>query len=107
MPIHRITSRAACSHRGLFQKILTVLFVCGLATTPAQLYTRSWNTSVVRPVRELRDFERVSLEPGENRNVSLRVPSEQLKYFGVELRNRPIDRKNPRAARPANPSRPQ
>jgi beta-glucosidase len=53
-------------------------------TEVAQLYTRSWNTSVVRPVRELRGFERVSLEPGETRRVTLRVPSEQLKYHGVD-----------------------
>jgi beta-glucosidase len=53
-------------------------------TEVIQLYTRSWNTSVVRPVRELRAFERVSLEPGETRRVTLRVPSDQLKYFGVD-----------------------
>jgi hypothetical protein len=35
-------------------------------------------------VRELRGFERVSLEPGETRRVTLRVPSEQLKYHGVD-----------------------
>jgi beta-glucosidase len=53
-------------------------------TEIAQLYTRSWNTSVVRPVRELRAFERVSLKLGEKRRVTLSVPSEQLKYFGVD-----------------------
>ena len=49
-----------------------------------QLYTRSWNTSVVRPILELRAFERVTLGPGEKRTVTFRVPSEQLMYHGVD-----------------------
>ena len=53
-------------------------------TEVVQLYTRSWNTSVVRPLQELRAFERVSLKPGEKRRVTLRVPAEHLKYYGVD-----------------------
>lgn len=53
-------------------------------TEVPQLYTRSWNTSVVRPILELRAFERVTLHPGEKRAVTFRVPSEQLMYHGVD-----------------------
>jgi beta-glucosidase len=56
-------------------------------TEVPQLYTRSWNTSVVRPVLELRAFDRVTLKPGEKRWVTFRVPSEQLKYYGVDYKS--------------------
>jgi len=56
-------------------------------TEVPQLYTRSWNTSVVRPVLELRAFDRVTLKPGEKRRVTFRVPSEQLKYYGVDYKS--------------------
>jgi beta-glucosidase len=46
-----------------------------------QLYIRDVVSSVTRPVKELKDFERVTLEPGERATVSFSVGPEQLRFF--------------------------
>jgi len=53
-----------------------------------QLYVRDLLASVTRPVRELKAFERVSLEPGETRQVSFEVPVERLGFTGLDMRYR-------------------
>ncbi len=50
-----------------------------------QLYTRKMVASVTRPVRELRDFTRISLEPGETQTVSFHLDAEQLHYLDQQL----------------------
>ncbi len=45
----------------------------------AQLYIRLRGTSVARPVRELKGFERVALAPGETKRVEFRLGREELK----------------------------
>ena len=47
-----------------------------------QLYARQAYASVVPPVRRLRDFEKISLEPGERRVVTFRVPVQRLAFVG-------------------------
>lgn len=55
-----------------------------------QLYVRDPVASVARPVRQLMDFAKVALAPGERRTVRFRVVAEQLAFvradgtFGVE-----------------------
>jgi beta-glucosidase len=46
-----------------------------------QLYVGARGSRVERARRELRDFARVSLEPGETRTVSLEVPAADLAYW--------------------------
>ena len=46
-----------------------------------QLYVRDVHSSVTRPVKELKGFERVTLGPGERRTVSFPVGPEQLRFF--------------------------
>jgi len=46
-----------------------------------QLYVRDLHSSVTRPVKELKGFERVSLAPGERRTVNFTVGPDQLRYF--------------------------
>jgi beta-glucosidase len=46
-----------------------------------QLYTRELNPSVVRPVRELRGFQRVTLAPGETKTLTFTVPAEKLAFY--------------------------
>jgi beta-glucosidase len=46
-----------------------------------QLYFRELNPSVVRPSKELRGFERVSLRPGEKRSVRFTIPAEKLAFY--------------------------
>jgi beta-glucosidase len=51
-----------------------------------QLYVRDEQASVTRPVKELRGFARVSLDPGERRTVTFRLAAEQLAFTGVDGR---------------------
>jgi beta-glucosidase len=46
-----------------------------------QLYTREINPSVVRPAKELRGFQRVTLQPGEKRTLTFTVPLDKLAFF--------------------------
>jgi beta-glucosidase len=51
-----------------------------------QLYVRDEEAWVARPVRELRGFRRVRLEPGECRTVAFHLSTQQLSYVGADLR---------------------
>lgn len=46
-----------------------------------QLYIRDRHSSVTRPIKELKAFERVTLRPGETRTVTFTVGPEQLRFF--------------------------
>jgi beta-glucosidase len=50
-----------------------------------QLYVRDPVASVTRPVRELKDFQRVCLAPGETRRVSFRLAPPQLAFHGRDM----------------------
>jgi beta-glucosidase len=47
----------------------------------AQLYVGFENSAVDRPVKLLRGFERVSLEPGASKTVGFRVPAGELAWY--------------------------
>jgi beta-glucosidase len=49
-----------------------------------QLYVGFKQSAVERPVKLLRDFKRVYLEPGERKTVSLQVAAEDLKWFNPD-----------------------
>jgi beta-glucosidase len=53
-----------------------------------QLYVRDEEATVTRPVKELRGFCRVSLEPGESRTIRFGLGVEQLAFTGVDGRLR-------------------
>jgi beta-glucosidase len=46
-----------------------------------QLYTREINPSIVRPCKELRGFQRITLQPGEKKTVTFNVPAEKLAFY--------------------------
>jgi beta-glucosidase len=48
-----------------------------------QLYVHQRAGSASRPVRELKGFERVTLEPGETRTVSFELGPEELRYWST------------------------
>ena len=50
-----------------------------------QLYVRDLVGSVTRPVRELKGFEKINLEPGETRTVTFKLTSNQLKFTNSNL----------------------
>ena len=51
-----------------------------------QLYIRDEEATVARPVRELRGFRRVNLQPGDCRTVVFQLSTEQFSYVGADLR---------------------
>ena len=51
-----------------------------------QLYIRDLVSSVTRPVKELKGFSRVSLQPGERRTVEFEVGPEQLRFYDRQMR---------------------
>ncbi len=50
-------------------------------TEIVQLYVRDKVASVVRPVKELKAFQRISLEPGETTEVVMQVPATELGFY--------------------------
>ena len=55
-------------------------------TEVVQLYIRDLYSSLTRPVRELKDFARVSLKPGEKREVSFMITPDKLAYYNREMK---------------------
>jgi beta-glucosidase len=53
-----------------------------------QLYVRDRVSSVTRPVKELKGFRRVALEPGETATVELEIGPDALAFTDVEMRRR-------------------
>jgi beta-glucosidase len=50
-----------------------------------QLYIRDLVSSVTRPVKELKGFQRITLEPGERRTVVFDVTPEHLAFFDINM----------------------
>ena len=53
----------------------------------AQLYTRQLSGDVVRPIKELRGFEKVFIPAGESRTVTFTLSPEQLGYWHELIEN--------------------
>ncbi|MEP6718109.1 MAG: glycoside hydrolase family 3 N-terminal domain-containing protein [bacterium] len=51
-----------------------------------QLYIRDVAASMTRPVKELKGFQRVTLQPGEKKRVEFLLTAEQLGFWNRELR---------------------
>ncbi|MEH7610022.1 beta-glucosidase BglX [Gottfriedia acidiceleris] len=50
-----------------------------------QLYVRDLSGDVVRPVKELKDFQKVRLQPGETSKITFTLKEEQLRYYHSNL----------------------
>jgi beta-glucosidase len=50
-----------------------------------QLYVRDITGDVVRPLKELKDFKKVFLQPGETKEVTFTLSEEQLRYHHADL----------------------
>lgn len=50
-----------------------------------QLYVRDLVASMTRPVRELKAFERIALDPGESREVRIAVPVQSLGFYDAKM----------------------
>jgi beta-glucosidase len=51
-----------------------------------QLYIRDVVGSVTRPVKELKGFEKIELQPGETKTVTFRITPGQLKFYNYDLK---------------------
>jgi len=51
-----------------------------------QLYVRDLYASVAPPVRRLRAFQKIELQPGERRTVTFEVPVQELAFIGLDGR---------------------
>lgn len=51
-----------------------------------QLYLRDMVASVVRPVKELKDFKKISLQPGETKTVSFTIDKEKLSFYNQAMK---------------------
>ena len=50
-----------------------------------QLYTRDMVGSITRPVKELKGFQKISLKPGERKEVTFTLSADDLKFYNAEL----------------------
>lgn len=57
-------------------------------TEVVQLYVQDKVGSITRPVKELKDFQRVSLEPGETQTVKFHLPASALAFYGYDITSR-------------------
>jgi beta-glucosidase len=50
-----------------------------------QLYIRDWVGSITRPVKELKGFQKIFLQPGESKEVSFTLTTDQLGFYKSDL----------------------
>lgn len=51
-----------------------------------QMYIRDKVSSVTRPVKELKGFERITLAPGETKTVALEITPEHLAFYDIDMK---------------------
>jgi beta-glucosidase len=54
-------------------------------TEIVQLYIRDCFSSATRPVKELRDFKRVTLRPGETQKVEMLITPDKLAFYNAKM----------------------
>jgi beta-glucosidase len=51
-----------------------------------QLYIRDLVSSVTRPIKELKGFQKIELQPGETKTVALDITPESLAFYDVHMK---------------------
>jgi beta-glucosidase len=51
-----------------------------------QLYLRDPVASISRPVKELKGFQKIMLKPGESKEVSFKITTDDLKFYNHDLK---------------------
>ena len=51
-----------------------------------QLYIRDIIGSVTRPIKELKSFQKITLQPGESKVVEFKITNEDLKFYNSQLK---------------------
>jgi beta-glucosidase len=55
-------------------------------TETVQMYIRDLVSSVTRPVKELKGFQKVSLKPGENKTVTFEITPSALSFYDINMK---------------------
>ncbi len=55
-------------------------------TEVVQMYIRDTVSSVTRPVKEMKGFEKVSLAPGQTKTVALDITPESLAFYDIDMK---------------------
>lgn len=58
------------------------------ASEVAQLYIRDLVGSLVRPIRELKGFQKILIKAGETKTVSFQLDSDQLSFWNADMQKR-------------------
>jgi beta-glucosidase len=51
-----------------------------------QMYIRDLVSSVTRPIKELKGFQKISLQPGETKTVALDITPESLAFYDIHMK---------------------
>jgi beta-glucosidase len=51
-----------------------------------QFYLHDKFASLVRPVKELKDFQKVFLNPGESKNITFTITKDKLCFYNAQLK---------------------
>jgi beta-xylosidase len=54
-------------------------------TEVVQVYIRDLVSSVTRPIKELKGFQKVSLKPGETKTVDIKITPESLAFYDINM----------------------
>ena len=57
-------------------------------TETVQMYIRDLVGSVTRPVMELKGFQKITLDPGESKEVSFRISEDMLRFYDINMQYR-------------------
>ena len=57
-------------------------------TEIVQLYTRDLAASVALPIRELKGFQRIDLNAGEEKQVTFKLPISDLAFYGIDMKKK-------------------
>ena len=55
-------------------------------TEVVQMYIRDLVSSVTRPIKELKGFKKVSLQPGETKSVALDITPDLLAFYDINMK---------------------
>jgi beta-glucosidase len=83
------TPRLSSKRIGVDQRVTVSVDVTNVSEREGdevvQVYVRDLVSSVTRPVKELKAFQRVTLTPGETRTVSLDLTPESFAFWNIDM----------------------
>ena len=86
--IENVRLESASIDRGGSTRVLADVTNTGAraGTEVVQMYVRDMVSSVTRPVKELKGFQRVELEAGEMKTVAMEITPDRLAFYDVDMK---------------------